>query len=356
MKKLSLLFVLAAFVGCKSETKPSEPAVDAAALLTTAKSLFGSIEPSRTTEDAAVENARVDLGRLLYYDNRLSKAQDQSCNTCHDLAKYGVDVREVDGKRTATSMGHEGQMGARNSPTVYNAFAHMAQFWDGRAKDVEEQAKGPILNPVEMAMPDEAAAVAAIKAVPGYAEKFAAAFPGEEDPITYDNIAGAIGAFERKLVTPAPIDDFLAGNADALNAEQLEGLDLFVKKGCIACHMGPAFGGTMYQKLGLMKPWPTKDEGRFEATQNEADKYFFKVPSLRNIDQTGPYLHDGSMDSLAEVVKKMAEHQTTTGAITDAEANKIVAFLGSLTGKIDQEYIKEPARLPGGTQTVQAEP
>lgn len=335
----------------KAEKAPEPSGPDRAALLETAKSLFGSITPSRSSEDDAIEAARVELGRILYYEKRLSQAQDQSCNTCHDLAKYGVDVRETDGQRNATSLGHKGQMGSRNSPTVYNAFVHVAQFWDGRAKDVEEQAKGPILNPVEMAMVDEKMAIRVVESIPGYKAKFAAAFPGEKQPISYDNVAKAIGAFERKLVTPAPIDDFLAGKTDALTDEQVEGLDLYIKKGCIACHMGPAFGGSLYQKLGLIKPWPTQDTGRFEVTKNEADKYFFKVPSLRNIEHTGPYLHDGSIKSLEEVVNKMAEHQTASGPLTDAEVGKIVAFLTSLTGKIDQDYIKEPEALASGPKT-----
>lgn len=359
----TLLF--ASLLGCpaKEEAKPAaqaeaklekapEPAgPDRAALLETAKTLFGSVQPARSSDDDAVDAAMVELGRILYYDKRLSLAQDQSCDTCHDLAQYGIDPRETDGKRNATSLGHKGQFGGRNSPTVYNAFVHVAQFWDGRAKDVEEQAKGPILNPVEMGMPDEKTVLRVLTSVPGYKAKFAAAFPGEKDPISYDNMAKAIGAFERKLVTPAPIDDFLAGKADALTDEQVEGLDLYIKKGCIACHMGPAFGGSLFQKLGLIKPWPTQDLGRFDATKNEADKYFFKVPSLRNIEKTGPYLHDGSITSLEEIVKKMAEHQTPTGALSDAETGKLVAFLTSLTGTIDQDYIKEPEALASGPKT-----
>lgn len=336
----------------KEPPKPTAPAgPDRAALQETAKTLFGSLQPGRAAEDAAVEAALVELGRILYYEKRLSIAQDQSCNTCHDLAQYGIDPRETDGKRNATSLGHKGQFGGRNAPTVYNAFVHAAQFWDGRAKDVEEQAKGPILNPVEMGMPDEKTVLRVLTSIPGYADKFAAAFPGEKNPINYDNMAKAIGAFERKLVTPAPIDDFLAGKTDALTDEQVEGLDLYVKKGCVACHMGPAFGGSLFQKLGLIKPWPTGDLGRYEVTKNEADKHFFKVPSLRNIEKTGPYLHDGSIASLEEIVKKMAEHQTPGGALSDAETAKIVAFLSSLTGTIDQDYIKEPQALAAGPKT-----
>lgn len=337
----------------KAEAKPAGP--DAKKLQAQAKALFGTPEPKTTTDDAAVEEARVALGRTLYYDTRLSKNHDLSCNSCHDLASYGVDPRQQDGKLTATSMGHKKQFGGRNSPTTYNAYFHVAQFWDGRAKDVEAQAKGPVLNPVEMAIPDDKFATRVLKSIPGYKPMFEAAFPGEKDPITYDNFAKAVGAFERKLVTPAPIDDFMAGNADALNAEQLKGLELFTAR-CASCHMGKGFGGSMYQKLGLIKPYETKDMGRFEATKNEADKYFFKVPSLRNIAKTGPYLHDGSIETLPEMVNVMAEHQTGQGKLTDAEMKSMLAFLDSLTGKIPEDYIKKPELPASGPKTPKPDP
>lgn len=341
----------------KAETKtaPVVKGPDAKALQATAKGIFGTPSAKSSSEDPTIEAARVTLGRTLYYDTRLSKNQDLSCNSCHDLANYGVDVREKDGARTATSEGHKGQFGGRNSPTTYNAFFHVAQFWDGRAADVEAQAKGPVLNPVEMAIADDKAAEKILKSIPGYADMFKAAFPGDKAPITYDNFAIAVGAFERKLLTPAPIDDFMAGKLDALNADQLAGLELFTAR-CASCHMGPGFGGAMYQKLGLIKPYETKDFGRFEATKNEAEKYFFKVPSLRNIAKTAPYLHDGSIGTLKEMVSVMAEHQTAQGALSDAEMSHVLAFLNSLTGTIDAEYIAKPELPASGPKTPKPDP
>ncbi len=321
--------------------EPPKPAVDPKPIHEKAKAIFGSISPSNTTEDPAVEAARVALGKLLYFENRISAGKDISCNTCHDLANYGIDAREKDGQRLATSMGHKGQMGDRNSPTTLNAFAHFVQFWDGRAKDVEEQAKGPVLNPVEMAMKSEKEVTKFLKSVPAYKEKFAAAFPGEKDPVTWDNYGKAVGAFERKLVTPAPFDDFLAGKMDALSEKQLLGLDLFIQR-CTTCHMGPALGGTIYQKLGLIKPYPSKDLGRFVETKVESDKLMFKVPSLRNIAKTAPYLHDGSVKTLPEMIALMAEYQTAQGNLTAVEVGQLAAFLDSLTGVVPAELAAAP--------------
>jgi cytochrome c peroxidase len=310
---------------------------DAAALRARAKALLGTPPPIAESATNPVSAAKIDLGRMLYFDKRLSTDNEVSCNSCHRLDKFGVDNEK-------TSAGHKGQRGDRNSPTVYNAAFHFVQFWDGRAADVEAQAKGPILNPVEMAMPSEAEVVQRLEAVEGYRQAFAAAFPGEEQPITYDNLARAIGAFERKLVTPAPFDAFLAGDDKALTAEQQEGLAVFLDTGCTVCHSGAVFGGQMYQKLGLVKPYPTEDPGRAKITGNEAERGFFKVPSLRNVEKTGPYFHDGSIATLEQASRIMAEHQLGR-TLTDADVTKLVAFLGSLTGQIDPEYTREP-KLP----------
>jgi cytochrome c peroxidase len=310
---------------------------DAAALRARAKALLGTPPPIAESTTNAVTDAKVGLGRMLYFDKRLSVDNDLSCNSCHHLDKFGVDNEK-------TSAGHKGQRGDRNSPTVYNAAFHFVQFWDGRAADVEAQAKGPILNPVEMAMPAEPEVVARLQAVEGYRKAFAAAFPGEKDPITYDNLARAIGAFERKLVTPSPFDDFLAGDDKALTTEQQEGLTVFLDTGCTVCHSGAVIGGQMYQKLGLVKPYPTEDPGRAKISGNEAERGFFKVPSLRNIAKTAPYFHDGSVATLEQASRLMAEHQLGR-TLTDADVTKLVAFLGSLTGTIDPDYTREP-KLP----------
>lgn len=291
---------------------------------------------------------KVTLGRMLYYENRMSKNQDLSCNSCHLLDKYGVDNQP-------TSPGHKGQRGNRNSPTSYNAALHVAQFWDGRAVDVEAQAKGPVLNPIEMGMPSETYVVDAIRSIPGYEEPFKKAFPADPQPITYDNIARAIGAFERTLVTPSPFDAWLAGDGSALTPEQRAGLDLFAKTGCTACHNGVDIGGSTYQKVGAVRPYETPDLGRYEVTKDEADKYKFKVPSLRNVSETGPYFHDGKIATLPEAVKTMAAIQLGKD-LTDEEVTSIVTFLKATTGPLPLEQIKKPELPPSGPNTPKPDP
>ncbi len=331
---------------------PAAPQVNPEAVLIAARPLFGALDSEAKSEANPWTKPKADLGRMLYYETRLSKNHDMSCNSCHDLANYGVDVREVDGKRAKTSEGHKKAFGDRNSPTVYNAAFHLAQFWDGRAADVEEQAKGPILNPVEMAMADEATVVATLKSMPGYVDAFKAAFPGSTDAVTYDNMANAIGAFERKLVTPSKFDAFIAGDASALTGAEAAGLKTFMDVGCTQCHSGALLGGNQFQKLGSVKPWPNaKDEGRFALTKSAPDKFSFKVPSLRNITETGPYLHDGSIESLELMVQKMAEHQLAKGSLSAEETQSIMVFFGALKGDVDAAYIKAPTLPDSGPDT-----
>ena len=285
--------------------------------------------------------AKIELGRMLYYENRLSRSHKFSCNSCHLLDKYGVD-------NEPTSLGHKNQRGDRNSPTSYNAAGHIAQFWDGRAADVEGQAKGPVLNPVEMAMPDERTVVATLKSMPEYVALFAKAFPGEKDPVNYDNMAKAIGAFERKLVTPSRWDKFLAGDQKALTDPEKAGFLKFVDSGCSSCHMGAFVGGSMYQKLGVVKAYPgLKDDGRMKATQKAEDKFFFKVPSLRNIEKTYPYFHDGQVKTLDDAIARMSDYQQGR-KLTPADVASIATWLKTLTGAIPADYIKPP-KLPAAT-------
>jgi cytochrome c peroxidase len=287
---------------------------------------------------------RVVLGRMLYFDPRLSRSQTISCNSCHDLAKYGVDGQP-------TSEGFKGQHGDRNSPTVYNAAAHFVQFWDGRAKDVEAQAKGPVLNPVEMALPSGERAVAVLKSIPEYVAAFRKAFPDQEDPVTFDNMATAIGAFERGLVTPSRWDQFLRGDHVALTQREQAGFIAFTDAGCQSCHAGVLLGGNVYQKLGAAVPYPdSTDPGRFKVTQNEGDRMYFKVPSLRNVEKTAPYFHNGKVPTLPGAVVQMAEYQLGQ-QLSDAQVQSIVAFLRTLTGDVPASYIKQPA-LPGSTGTT----
>ncbi|MCL4125893.1 UNVERIFIED_CONTAM: hypothetical protein GTU68_062585 [Idotea baltica] len=273
-----------------------------------------------------VSKKKIELGRKLYLETKLSKAGDISCNSCHQLDNYGVDGKQF-------SEGHNKQLGGRNSPTVYNAALHLAQFWDGRAKDLQEQALGPIMNPVEMAMGSEEEVLDQIKDDKNYQDLFKIAFPKEENPITFNNIGHAIAAFENTLLTPSRFDEFLEGNEKALNDSEKEGFKKFVETGCTACHSGIGLGGHMYQKLGLIKPYPTKDLGRFDATKNDSDKFFFKVPSLRNIEKTGPYFHDGSIKTLEEAITLMGEYQLGR-ELKEDEVNSIITFLKSLTAKI----------------------
>ena len=292
----------------------------------------------------AADAALVDLGRMLYYEKRLSKSQKLSCNSCHDLAAFGVDG-------LATSPGHKGQLGERNSPTVYNASMHVAQFWDGRAHDVEAQAKGPVLNPVEMAMPSEEVVIAVLGSMPGYVEAFTKAFPGEAKPITYDNVGKAIGAFERKLITPSRWDAFLRGDEAALTAEEKAGFTMFTETGCQVCHAGALVGAASFQRLGAAKPYPRADDpGRFRVTHADADRSVFKVPSLRNVQKTGPYFHDGKTATLWVAVRDMGEYQLGR-TLTDNEIGQIVTFLRTLTGQLPTDYIKQPA-LPPSTDAT----
>ncbi|MFN3246723.1 MAG: cytochrome-c peroxidase, partial [Leptonema sp. (in: bacteria)] len=209
---------------------------------------------------------------------------------------------------------------------------HIAQFWDGRAKDLVEQAKGPILNPVEMAMPSEAAVVKKISAIQEYKDLFPKAFPNEKEAITYENIAKAIAAFESTLITKDRFDDFLKGDAKSLTPEEQKGLKTFMDVGCIQCHNGALLGGNSYQKMGKLNPYETKDLGRYNVTKKEEDKYMFKVPSLRNVALTAPYFHDGQAKTLEDAVKQMAWLQLNK-KLTDEEVQSIVAFLKSLTDK-----------------------
>jgi len=293
------------------------------------------LEPDGTPPPSA---AMVDLGNVLFFDKRLSRDHDLSCNSCHHLDQFGVD-------NEPTSVGAKGARGRRNSPTVYHAAGHFTAFWDGRAGNVEEQAKGPLINPAEMAMPDGNAVVAALDSIPGYAPLFKAAFPDDAKPVTYDNVGRAIGAFERKLVTPSRWDRYLAGEQDALTAQEIGGLKLFTDLGCMTCHTGELVGGSMFQKVGVAAPWPNQaDQGRFEVTKLPSDHMLFKVPSLRNVAKTGPYFHDGSAKSLDEAVKMMAQFQVGE-ELTPSDTKLIVAWLGSLTGELPRSYIAPP-RLP----------
>jgi cytochrome c peroxidase len=296
------------------------------ALRTTALAVFKPL-PDRMTGSEKDTPALVALGKALYFEKSLSENREQSCNTCHrvDGNRAGVD-------NESTSEGAFGKRGGRNSPTTWNAGMHFAQFWDGRAATLEDQAKGPVLNPVEMAMPNEAEVVQRLKAAPGYPTQFKQAFPDQGDPITYDNMARAIAAFERTLISRDRLDDFLKGKDDALTPTEQKGLAMFLEVGCTTCHNGPTIGATTYQKVGLVNAYPTDDKGRSVVSKDEDDDFKFKVPSLRNIALTYPYFHNGKVPTLPEAVKTMGWLQLGKDLTAD-EVGSLTAFLKSLTGR-----------------------
>jgi len=343
MKRLSAVlgygFLLAIAAGCSKKTESA--AVPVVIVDPIKLQMFQPLPESILSDKNPVTEAKETLGRMLYYEPRLSKGQSISCNSCHMLDKYGVDLQP-------TSDGHKGQLGDRNSPTVYNAAGHFVQFWDGRAADVEEQAKGPVMNPVEMAMPSEKRVVAVLKSMPEYVALFKKAFPEDKDPVNYGNMARAIGVFERKLVTPSRWDKFLKGDSQALTNDEKTGFNLFMETGCQACHMGTYLGGAMYQILGLAKPWPdTSDPGREKVTGNPVDRMMFKVPGLRNVAETKPYYHNGKMQTLEQAVLAMAEYQLGK-KLRESQVRSLITFLKTLTGEIPTEYIKMPV-LPKST-------
>jgi len=300
---------------------------DITALRAKANEVFGPL-PDRMPGAEKDTKQMIALGEKLYFEKRLSINEKLSCNSCHmiDQNRAGVD-------NEPTSEGAHGQRGDRNSPTTLNAGFHFAQFWDGRAKNLEEQAKGPVLNPVEMAMPEEAEVVSRLGQDKEYPKLFKAAFPSEANPITYDNFARAVAAFERTLRTHDRFDDFLKGDDKALNAQELRGLDLFLTTGCTTCHTGPTIGGNMYQKVGLIHPYAnTNDVGRIKITKEDYDAYRFKVPSLRNVALTWPYFHDGKTANLESAIKQMAYMQLDK-QLPDEDIAALKAFLGSLSDK-----------------------
>ena len=330
--------------------KPTAAATSSAATAPVAKvdidpaalAAFKPLPEVMESKDNPITEEKVQLGKQLYFEKRLSKSQEISCNSCHDLAKFGVDGKDV-------SDGHAGQKGTRNSPSVYNAALHAMQFWDGRAKTVEDQAGMPILNPGEMAMKDEKAVLAVLKSMPEYVDGFKKAFPDDKEPLSYKNVTMAIGAFERKLVTPGRWDKFLKGDTAALTNEEKLGFNKYVEAGCQTCHAGAGVGGSLMQKVGSVVEWPnTKDKGKAEVTKEASDEMLFKAQSLRNVEHTAPYFHDASAKTLEEAVKMMGTHQLGK-TIKPDDVKAIVAWLKTLSGELPADLIKEPT-LPESTK------
>lgn len=326
-----MLTLLSLLIACSNDSAPTKDSLNqqSATEQTAPEKLAPfAVLPNDFFGGATPDLHVIELGQKLYSDTVLSDGSDISCNSCHDLATNGAGT-------TQFSTGHGGALGGRNAPTVFNAAGHVAQFWDGRATTVEEQALGPILNPKEMASKDAASVVSRLKKNPEYARMFGEAFPADTDPVTFKNVGVAIGAFERTLAKPSRWDKFLTGDTSALGEDEKRGLDEFLSAGCASCHNGALLGGTTFMKVGLVNPWLNQgDQGKFEVTKNEADKMMFKVPSLRYATETAPYFHDGSVADLPTAVKMMAHHQLGK-ELTDDQAASIAIFLGSTSGPVE---------------------
>ncbi|MGX9699961.1 cytochrome-c peroxidase [Janthinobacterium lividum] len=304
-------------------------------------------EPIQPITAAKIANpAMVELGKKLFFDPRLSRSGFISCNSCHNLSMGGTD-------NIKTSIGHNWQRGPINSPTVLNSSMNVAQFWDGRAKDLQEQAGGPIANPGEMAFTHELA-IDVLASIPSYRAEFRQVFG--QDKLTIEQVTRAIAAFEEVLVTPGSrFDQWLSGKKSALTKDELAGYQLFKSSGCIACHNGPAVGGNTFQKMGVVEPYKTAmtAQGRSAVTGKDADRFNFKVPTLRNVELTYPYFHDGEAATLTQAVDVMGRLQLGRTFTPDENA-KLVAFLKTLTGK--QPHIVLPILPPSSDTTPRPVP
>jgi cytochrome c peroxidase len=269
----------------------------------TALSFFSPL-PNVMPESKRDTPELINLGKKLYFETSLSINNTQSCNSCHNILKGGSGVDNL-----KTSIGALGRFGSRNAPSTWNAGLHVAQFWDGRAKTLEQQAKSPIFNPKEMAMNSEKEVINRLNDE-GYLTPFESAFPNQSSLINIENISKALAAFQRTLISKDRFDDYLTGDINAISPAEKEGLTVFIEKGCVACHNGPVLGGQLFMKMGLVHPYPNKiDKGMAEVTGNSADNYFFKVPSLRNILNTAPYFHDGAASTIEEAIEDTGWHQ-----------------------------------------------
>lgn len=310
-------------------------------------SVAANKEPIQPIQSVKVKDPNlVELGKKLYFDPRLSKSGFISCNSCHNLSMGGTD-------NLRTSIGHNWTQGPINAPTVLNSSLNLAQFWDGRAADLKAQAGGPIANPGEMAS-SHALAVDVLQSIPAYVNEFKKTFGKEK--ITIEEVTLAIAAFEETLVTPnSRFDRYLKGDKSAINKTELAGYNLFKSSGCIACHNGQNIGGNSFQKMGIVEPYKANSpaEGRVAYSKDEVDRFKFKVPTLRNVELTYPYFHDGAANTLKEAVDTMGRVQLGR-KFTDEENAQIVAFLKTLTG--DQPSFKLPQIPPSSDTTPRPQP
>lgn len=330
-----------------------------AALAAAANGLYVPVpKTAPSPADNPSTTAKVELGKLLFFDPRISSSGSVSCNSCHNLMGGGDDG-------LATSVGVKGQTGKRSAPTVWNSGLLTAMFWDGRAPSLEEQAKGPMTNPIEMGMSSHDMVVSRLRKVPGYVQRFTAVY-GKENPLNIDNAAKAIAAFERTLNTPdSAFDRYLKGDKKALSASAQRGLKVIEETGCTSCHQGVDFAGpALPAGQGFFQKFPTfpgttyaakyhleDDLGRYEATKKDEDKHMWRVPTWRNIALTAPYFHNGSVATLDEAVRVMAKTQLDK-ELSDDDVKSVVAFLESLTGKFPEMSLPRLPPTPGRSVVV----
>jgi cytochrome c peroxidase len=335
---IALLLVVASATAAETETEQ----------LKQVQEVFQPLPRDMAIPDAPITPERVDLGRLLFFDPRLTVDADLGCSSCHQPARHGTDG-------LSKSIGVGQRPHPRNAPTVLNAGLNFIIHWRGDRDSLEDQVTKALASPITSGQPDEKAIIDRLKQIPSYAPLFQAAFPDDPHPMTGENIAKAIGAYERTLVTPSPFDRYLAGDVNALSPKARRGLDTFINTGCAACHNGVLVGGGMYQKFGVVEDYwkatgsQTIDNGRADVTKNPDDLYLFRVASLRNVAVTAPYFHDGSVATLPEAVRVMARVQLGV-TLGDAETSGIVAFLKSLTGELPANFTTVPT-LPAGSVT-----
>jgi len=321
-------------------------AADDAALLTEAQEIFRPLPNGMATTGTPLITERVELGRLLFFDPRMTADGNVSCATCHQPSLYGTDG-------LAKSIGVRQRPHPRNAPSVLNAALNFVNHWRVDRESVEDQAEQALTAPISSGQPDERAVVDRLERIQGYARLFEAAFPGERNQMTAKNIAVAIGAYERSLITPSALDAYLLGDQNALSRSARAGLRKFIDIGCSTCHRGVGVGGGMYQKFGVVEDYSAVtgslsiDKGRAEVTKDPADLYVFRVASLRNVEMTAPYFHDGSVATLPEAVRIMARVQLGV-TLNDADTSEIVAFLNALTGQLPAEFATVPVLPPAG--------
>ncbi|HUI93498.1 MAG TPA: cytochrome c peroxidase [Chitinivibrionales bacterium] len=351
-RRLNFYFVFPIFFGGVSLAAPTAAGAgeNDSGLMEIALRTFGVLPAVMASPKNDVTPEKTFLGRILFFETRISKDGTASCSRCHLFGLYGTDGLPL-------AIGNSCKVNPRNAPTVFNAAAQISAHWVGNRTDVEDQAKQALVGPVSLGMPSYDSAMKVLKSIPGYPPLFRAAFPKSADPVTPENFALAIGAFERTLVTPGPLDTFENGDASALSAAQKTGMNVFIVAGCSNCHNGPYLGGQEYKKFGIKEPYwistksATKDLGRFIVTGDESDKYVFKVPVLRNIAMTAPYFHDGSVASLDTAVRIMARVQLDK-ELSEMQVSDVMAFFNALTGTIPDSCLRVPVLPPSQPQVT----